>query len=374
MFFLMFFIYIIFYSFAISRVKLSKSSDVSTYTLTLNSSFDFIYDISSSSLLPIKLTYEILFPYYIIPFSNTRIKPLLGRKIKIGKRLTCKGNRRGSYSIGAIEFRISDPLGLFSRIELLDNSQTIYVFPNVIPIERLKILLTDPFEGQKAKYRINFDYSYVAGVRDYTSQDSVSMIHWKQTAHRHRLTVKEFDFSASKKIYVALNFYKKSIRFQDYASSIGASIVYYANKYHLPFSVIINARPLIVSEAKTNEYHMLETFKMLSTNVDDFFSTGSFIEKVGEYVDFGSELYYVDKEINFDELLKLISIKKNLSKLNLVLLVDESFLRPNEKPPNYYFVEPSYVKELSRIEDVLRKENIFSYIIFGNTYLNILEQ
>jgi len=367
-------IYILFYSVSIPKVQVSKKTDISSYTLTLNTSFKLFYEVNAVSPIPIRLTYEIIFPYYIVPKSYEKKEVLWGRNISNKGFIECKGNRRGTYSVGSIEFRISDPLGFFNRTEIFDDSETVFVFPNIISLEKVKIMLTDPFEGLKAKYRINFDYSYVAGVRDYTYQDPVSMIHWKQTAHRGKLTVKEFDFSASKKILVSLNFYKKSLRFQDYATSIAASIIYYANKYHLPHSVIINSKPLIMNEPKSSEYHMFESFKLLSTTVDETFITNEFIDKIYEHADFGSELFYIDKEIDFDELLKIVKIKKKFTKVNLIFLVDETFVKPEEKPPNYYFIEPTFVKDIEKIEEVLKKENIYFYPIFGNDYLTILEQ
>ncbi|WP_172633860.1 DUF58 domain-containing protein [Caldisericum exile] len=362
------------YAVFINKVSIESFTDVSTYTLTLGSSFDLKYFVSGNSVLPIKISYEVLLPYYLIPISSGNKGKFFGRNISVENTIRCRGNRRGTYNVGEIEFRISDPLALFNRIIKSDNLKTIFVFPNIVPLEKLKILLSDPFEGQKAKYRINFDYSYVAGVREYNPFDPVSMIHWKQTAHRGKLMVKEFDFSASKKIYVALNLHKKSKRFQDNATSIAASVIYYANKFHLPNAIIVNSKPLIVSLPKTGEYHMLENFKLLSISIDESFETLEFIQKISDNVDFGSELFYIDKDMNLDALEEILKIKKNFSKINIILLVDDTFVKPNEKPPSYYFMEPAYVKRIASVEDVLRRESIYFYPIFGNEYLTVLER
>ncbi|MFU2157613.1 MAG: DUF58 domain-containing protein [Caldisericum sp.] len=372
-FLLISFAYVLLYAFFLDKVKITSFSDVSTYTLTLNSSFDFNYTLNATSPLPVKISYEILLPHYIVPLTNGKVGKFFGRNLNTEGKIKCKGNRRGTYTVGKIEFRISDPLALFNRIDITYNYKTIFVFPNLVPLERLKILLTDPYEGQKAKYRINFDYSYVAGIRDYAPTDPISMIHWKQTAHRGKLTVKEFDFSSSKKLFVALNFYRKSLRFQDNATSIAASIIYYANKFHLPNSVIINCKPLISSNAKTGEYHVLENLKLLSISVDDAFEPAEFIEKITEYTDFGSELFYIDRDLDFSILEKILRIKRSFSKINIILLVDETFVKPNEKPPNYYFIEPAYIRKITSVEDVLKREGIYFHPIFGNDYLQVLE-
>jgi hypothetical protein len=112
-------IYILFYSVSIPKVQVSKKTDISSYTLTLNTSFKLFYEVNAVSPIPIRLTYEIIFPYYIVPKSYEKKEVLWGRNISNKGIIECKGNRRGTYSVGSIEFRISDPLGFFNRTEIL---------------------------------------------------------------------------------------------------------------------------------------------------------------------------------------------------------------------------------------------------------------
>ncbi|MBP8612476.1 MAG: DUF58 domain-containing protein [Candidatus Atribacteria bacterium] len=366
--------YIVLYINVIKRVDSSVSFEVSTHTLNLSGTFALNCKFEIIGLLPLKLNFSLMLPHYIVENIVHKRNVYFAKRISIDENILCKGNRRGTYEVGEVEFRITDPLSFLLRIETISKPQTIFVFPNIIPLENLGIMITDPIEGIKAKYRLNFDYSYVAGVRDYTTQDSTSMIHWKQTAHRGKLSVKEFDFSCSKRIFVALNFFNKSLKFQDYASSVAASIIYYAYGFHLPFSVIINAKPLKVSQVKSNEYHLYECLKLLSTQFDGGYESSEFLKELSSKVDFGSELFYLDQKINKELLLNFMQMKYLFSKINIVLLVDEIFVLPNEKPQNYYFKKPSFVNEILKLKEVVEKENIFIYPIFGKDYLNILEQ
>jgi len=61
-------------------------------------------------------------------------------------------------------------------------------------------------------------------------------------------------------------------------------------------------------------------------------------------------------------------MKYIFSKINIVLLVDEIFVLPNEKPQNYYFKKPSFVNEILKLRKIIEKENIFIYPVFGKDY------
>ncbi len=366
-------VYVIFYALALRKMKVVVDCDIRNYTTTQKSPFNINYTFLFNSFLPFKVLYKLELPPYIVSISNKSSILLFGKKMADTLEANLVSNRRGIYEIGSATVVVTDPLNLFLFIKKYGKLKTIFVFPKVVPLSKLNIKLLDPYEGIKAKYRINFDYSYVAGVREYTLGDPVKLIHWKQTAHKGELVVKEFDFSASKRIYVAINNYKKSLKFLDAATSVSASILYYANKYHLPFSVIINTKDFVDIKLDSGEYHLLECFKILSNNFSDAFETESFIKTLIQKSEFGSELFYIDKEINFDTLLLLFRLKYHFSKINIILLIDETFVFPEEKPPYYYFKEPPFINELNTLKDILEKEGVTLYPILGKDYLSLLE-
>jgi len=74
----------------------------------------------------------------------------------------------------------------------------------VSPLEKLRISLTSPLDGQRVKFAPNYDVSQLAGVRSYES-DPMNRIHWKMSTHRGELMVKEFTPSASKTVVILLN-------------------------------------------------------------------------------------------------------------------------------------------------------------------------
>ncbi len=366
-------IYTVVYSVTFRKYLLKLRTQINTHTIHQNDIFSLSYQLNFGFKLPVLVSVNISFPHYIVLNQGEKNIKVFSRNQKMEKVILCKGNKRGTYSVGKFIVDISDPLGFFKLEKLLIDAKKIFVFPFLIPIEKLKIHLSEPIEGIKAKYQLNRDYTYVAGVRDYTFEDPVSMIHWKQSAHKGKLSVKEFDFSASKKIVIALNLFGKNTAFEDYASAIAASICYYAFKFHLPFGVIIGSKDILYSGVGNSEFHLAQVFKDLSMTHKETLSTEKFLSKINHYVPFGAELFYIDKDVDFKAMLAIMGIKPFLAKINVVLLPDNIFVLPSEKPPMYFFKETEYLKVLKNSKEALAKEGINVYPILGKDYLSLLE-
>jgi len=373
--FLAYLIYALIYYYSINKGLIKLKTYVDNYTLRQRDVLLLKFLFSLNFQIPFVFSISLRTPDYLVPASNRLNIEIFKARFDLQSEVLLKANRRGQYEIGEFDLSISDLFGLVHREQKIGDIKKIFVFPLLVPFERLKIHLSEPLEGLKAKYVLNPDYSYIAGARDYNENDPVSLIHWNQTAHRGRLTVKEFDFSASKRLIIVINLDSKSLKFQDYATSLAASICYYAQKFHLPFGVIINSKELIVTKIGRSDLHLMEIFKALSItgNEEVGLKEENFISKIVERIPFGAEVFYIDKTLSPYFKLKIMDLKKNASKLNIVLLPDETFLLPQENPPRYYFKEPYYFEVFGQSRDELAKEGIYIYQILGKDYYSIME-
>jgi len=373
---LLFVLYIIIYNKPINSINIGLKVDSSSLTLRQRDKLNLSYKISFDTLLPHILAINFRLPFYIVPIKgNKKEEVFVNRHREFFYPFECKANKRGTYEIGEVEVIAHDPLGLFVKKYMAKDIKEVFVFPFLIPFDKLRIYLSDPIEGLKAKYQIHRDYSYVAGVRDYTQEDPVSMIHWKQTAHKGSLLVKEFDFSASKKIIVALNLCGKfkNASYEDYASSLAASICYYSFTNHLPFGVIANFEGIQNSRVNSTEFHLMNIFKMLSMKTKSPMATEDFFKQMSLYIPFGSELFYIDRDLSRDLMIDIINLKTLTSRINILLMPDNTFVLPSEKPPHYFFKEAAYMKILGQSTEALAKEGIFVYPILGKDYATIIE-
>ncbi len=368
-------IYIIIYNNAINKGKVFLQTKVNTYTLRQKDTLTFFYTLKVNFSLPFIFFITLSPPYYIVPFEGEKEKRKFTRKSTLKDTIKFIANRRGVYDVGKFVVHISDPLSLFVKKKTVSEIHRIFVFPYIVPFERLNIYLSEPVSGIKAKFQLNRDYTSIAGVRDYTTQDPLSMIHWKQTAHRGKLTVKELDFTASKRIQIVLDLYKKNLQFQDASSAIAASIAYYAAYHHLPVGAIINGKPSEDVKIGTGSFHLMQLLKALALagndNADD---TLKFINSLPLKIGFGTELFFIEKDLTKKIMLALLKLKPYVSRLNIVLLPDNTFVLPHEKPPYYYFKEAPYNEVLGRSKEALARDGIYVYPILGKDYASKLEK
>ncbi len=369
-----FVLYLFIYGVNIKRGSVSLKADVDTYTLRQKDSMDFKYALNVVFKIPFLFFVSLISPYYFVPATGEKEKRFFASDRKLLGTIKYVGNRRGVYVIGEFAIHISDPLGFFKRKIIVQDEKKIYVFPYVVPFEKLNIYLSEPTSGIKAKYQLNLDYTSIAGIRDYTTNDPLSMIHWKQTAHRDKLTVKELDFTASKRIQIVIDYYKKSTQFQDAASAIAASVANYTTQHHLPVGLITNGMPMENIAIGKGEFHLMQLFKTLAlANNKKSEESVLFLKKLSLHLKFGSEIFFLEKDLTEKLMIELLKLKHYISRLNIVLLPDNTFVLPQEKPPRYYFKEAYYLTVLGRSKEALAKDGIFVYPILGKDYASKLE-
>ncbi|MDA0734171.1 MAG: DUF58 domain-containing protein [Chloroflexi bacterium] len=100
-------------------------------------------------------------------------------------------DRRGLHDLGRVVVESSAPFSLFRRRVRLDQAQSVLVYPQVYPLQRLP--LVDALAGammQPRKSRVGLD---IAGSRPYFPGDPRRHIHWRNTARAGRPMVKEFE-------------------------------------------------------------------------------------------------------------------------------------------------------------------------------------
>lgn len=115
------------------------------------------------------------------------------------------GARRGVWPLGPLFVRTSDPFGLIQRQQRIGTSRMITVVPRLVDIP---VLATAPgaSEGtvQTLAHRIGPGVDNLA-PRRYFSGDSRRRIHWRATAHRGELMVRQEDEETSPDALVVLD-------------------------------------------------------------------------------------------------------------------------------------------------------------------------
>jgi uncharacterized protein (DUF58 family) len=113
--------------------------------------------------------------------------------------------RRGRFRLGPTELIGGDPFGLFPVKVVVAQTQQVVVLPMIAPLSGFALPHGRLPGGDALMERTHQITPNAAGVRDYMPGDSYSRIHWRSTARRGRLIVKEFELDPLADIWIVLD-------------------------------------------------------------------------------------------------------------------------------------------------------------------------
>src|SRR5205823_7415608 len=118
---------------------------------------------------------------------------------------------RGKHTIAPLVARSSYPFGLASkRIQLLPPEEIVIIpKPARVDAERLRAWLFRAWHGRDEERRrvrrLVEHEAEIHGLRDYRAGDSPRRVHWKATARRNRLTVREYEDAVPPRLVVVVD-------------------------------------------------------------------------------------------------------------------------------------------------------------------------
>lgn len=122
-------------------------------------------------------------------------------------RTTCRA--RGLFRLGPLTISTGDPFGLFHITRYLEHTSPIVVYPATVDLRAFSPPIGRLPGGDAVRRRTHYVTTNVASVRDYAPGDSFSRIHWRSTARKDRLIVKEFELDPTADIWIFLDMYRE---------------------------------------------------------------------------------------------------------------------------------------------------------------------
>lgn len=112
---------------------------------------------------------------------------------------------RGRFTLGPITLYSGDPLGLFQLKRSLKPTSNVVVYPITVDIPTFQLPVGLLPGGDALRRRTHYITTNASSVRDYVPGDSFSRIHWRSTARRDRLIVKEFELDPLSDVWIFLD-------------------------------------------------------------------------------------------------------------------------------------------------------------------------
>ncbi|MBK8989095.1 MAG: DUF58 domain-containing protein [Chloroflexi bacterium] len=159
------------------------------------------FTIRNTSILP-KLWLEIR-DFSDVPGHRTsQVVSNLGPRGSYTWRTITVCRERGRYQLGPIRLRTSDPFGLFPMQRDLAATSNVVIYPLTFDIYQFTLPIGLLPGGDALRRRTQYITTNASGVRDYAPGDSFGRIHWRSTARRDRLIVKEFELDPMADIWI----------------------------------------------------------------------------------------------------------------------------------------------------------------------------
>jgi uncharacterized protein (DUF58 family) len=118
-------------------------------------------------------------------------------------RTLCR--QRGRYRLGPLTITSGDPFGLFQTTRAITQTNHAVIYPMTVDLSDFLLPLGTAPGGEALRRRTHYVTPNAAGVRDYAPGDSLNRIHWRSTARRDRLMVKEFELDPLADVWLLLD-------------------------------------------------------------------------------------------------------------------------------------------------------------------------
>jgi len=179
----------------------------------------------------------------------------------ISFNLTC--GYRGVYYVGLESVQALDYLGLFSLSRSWEDKTQLVVYPRVVEIAHFPLsmsLLSKNFSRLEIREE---DYSAISDIRPYLPSDNIKRIHWKLSAKKNSLIVKNFENTALNSMTVVLDRMQVigdeqySIIAEDKIVEIVVSLCHYCLRKMIPVDFFYGEEP--VTAVSLTEFNNIYT-------------------------------------------------------------------------------------------------------------------
>jgi uncharacterized protein (DUF58 family) len=134
------------------------------------------------------------------------VVPAMGARAAYSWRTETPCEVRGEFQLGPMVFASGDPFGLFVYQRRINATSRVIVYPATVRLERFALPPGILSGGDAQRQRTHVITTNAAGVRDYAYGDSMNRIHWKTSARRDQLMVKEFELDPLVDIWLMIDF------------------------------------------------------------------------------------------------------------------------------------------------------------------------
>lgn len=252
---------------------------------------------------------------------------------RVTRHYRLQASQRGVWSFGPVQLSSGDIFGFSIQRHSLKESQTVVVYPKLVPIAKLGLPATNPFGDYRTRRRVLEDPLRLMGTREYVTGDSYRHIHWKATARRQQLQTKVFEPSASRPLAIFLNLRTSKFINEgidpvtlEFSISVAASIAHWGWQNGLALglytnSVITESRERIRIRPRSEPEQLHELLEALArTEPDGRWSLNSILKLEGSQLRLGAAIIVITALISQELIETLLELAQRQFSVTLILI------------------------------------------------------
>lgn len=141
----------------------------------------------------------------------SQVVPAMGRRARHDWHVQTPCLVRGEFRLGPMTIISGDPFGFFIAPRTIPATSRVLVYPQTVDVPYFELPMGQLSGGEAQRRRTHYVTTNAAGVRDYVTGDSYNRIHWRSTARKNRLIVKEFELDPLVDIWIFVDFSAASL-------------------------------------------------------------------------------------------------------------------------------------------------------------------
>ncbi len=172
--------------------------------------FGEVFTVRNQALLP-KLWIEVRDHSDLPGHRASHVVPAVGPRGQYRWYVETLCQVRGEFRLGPMTILSGDPFGFFLMSRKIGATSPLVIYPATVPVNKFELPMGALSGGEARRQRTHFVTTNAAGVREYVAGDSFNRIHWRTSARRDKLMVKEFELDPLVDIYMLVDFSVSSL-------------------------------------------------------------------------------------------------------------------------------------------------------------------
>jgi uncharacterized protein (DUF58 family) len=268
-------------------------------------------------------------------------------------------NYRGVYDVGPVKIRVYDIFRVFSHEIMFYSDLSFKVYPRVYNFENFALKSIQSFGTLTVKQKAFEDYSAVSDIKKYFPGDSIKKVHWKISAKRGELFVKNYEMTGSASVCLFLDFKKDSYKgnnfldLEERSIETSASIISFMLKNKVSVEMYVNSSKLNFTKGRDIKEikKFLDVLCEVRSNGNS--SMGDIIEKRIRLISKGTSIIVISGKITDSDAITYCSSKEIGYDVILIYINDKILDNHILSMINSYEIKYYWIKSDSNIKGVL---------------------